>query len=381
MPYVFLTPKRLEINLTLFSSNIMRKVLPILVNILEREKRGWFLHFREQLIADLREKKMSDDEITEIVQDSVMEEYLKRVYNSILSHNDLDQLQIQNLLVQQAQSTVFMNKALNKVKNHVQRELIEYQRLLINDYPILSKIKPWLDLKLEAFEKSKRIKHIWLAHEEALKMCQKNNLHQTEYFLLRDLNFMKEREPILRKELKKIKSPTRSFKWSSRIWLPTSWTIRRNFQGISEVIPTVVCDQATNIITPRSDPSQPVFLVKKEITRTNTTRWPCWRIVNFIQRAWCYTFNMMYLLGYVIPWDSPIGFRAVFYVKPFMPELELSQVNGSLFPKKTSTTQTLTSRLITLWRHISKARTRFETEPDTGMYKSYYLSYINKNIS
>lgn len=50
-----------------------------------------------------------------------------------------------------------------------------------------------------------------------------------------------------------------------------------------------------------------------------------------------------------------------------MPDLELSQVNGTLFSKRSSETQTMWSRLLTLWRHVSKERTRFETEPDTGL--------------
>lgn len=66
IPYVFLTPKGQEIDLRLFSRDIMRKALPILIGILERETRGWFLHFRERLIAELREKKMTDSEIEEV---------------------------------------------------------------------------------------------------------------------------------------------------------------------------------------------------------------------------------------------------------------------------------------------------------------------------
>jgi hypothetical protein len=55
-----------------------------------------------------------------------------------------------------------------------------------------------------------------------------------------------------------------------------------------------------------------------------------------------------------------------------MPDLELSQVNGTLFPRKSSLTPTLCSRLLALWRHISKSRTHFETKPDTG--KVYCLA-------
>lgn len=368
IPYLFLTPKGLEIDLRLFSKDIMRKALPILANILERETRGWFLHFRERLISELRERKMADTEIEEEVNGAVMQEYLQRVYSSILNHTELIQLgdKVPQLLVQQAQSVVIMHKAVEKVQKELKRTRYEYQKYLMNDYPILSKIKPWLRQNVQIAESTKRAKWIWSAHEDALKMCAKHNLQQTAYFLSRDLAFMKDREPVLLKELQNDKKPTRTFYWSCRIWLPKSWIIRRNFQGHSEIIPTVICQQATSIITPRSDPSQPVFLIEKEMIRTTSTRWPLWRLLNLIQRIWCWTWNIMFLMGFVVPWDSPFSFRALFCIRPFMPALELSQVNGTLFPCKTSITQTLASRLIELWRHISKARTRFETEPDTG---------------
>ncbi len=85
-----------------------------------------------------------------------------------------------------------------------------------------------------------------------------------------------------------------------------------------------------------------------------------------------------FLLGFVVPWDSPLSFRALFCVKPFMPDLELSQVNGTLFPRKTSITETLASRLIALWRHISKSRTHFETEPDTGFIGKGLTRHMNR---
>lgn len=382
VPYLFLTPKGQEIDLRLFCRDIMRKALPILIGILERETRGWFLHFRERLIAELRAKKLTDKEIEEEVNEAVMKEYLQRVYTSILSNAKLAELGegIPQLLVQQAQSVVIMYKAVDKVQRDVKKSREDYEKCLINDYPVLSRVAPWLRTKLNA-EAMKLCKSSWSAHEEALKMCSKHSLQQTAYFLQRDLAFMKEREPVLLKELKNAKTPTRSFQWACRIWSPKSWIVKRNFQGQSDIIPTVISQQATSIVTPRSDPSQPVFLVEKEIMRTTSTRWPFWRLLNLFQRTWCWTWNMMFLLGILVPWASPLSLRALFCVKPFMPDLELSQINGTLFPRKTSITQTMASRLLKLWRHISKSRTRFETEPDTGWFLEFccliLYCYIN----
>lgn len=317
-----------------------------------------------------------------------MKEYLQRVYSSILSNSKLLELGvgIPELLVQQAQSVVIMYKAVDKVQRDIKRSREDHQKCLANDHSVLSRVAPWLRSKLRHAEEHKLNKSAWSAHEEALKMCTKHNLLQTAYFLSRDLAFMKEREPVLLKELKNAKAPTRSFQWACRIWSPKSWIIRRNFQGQSDIIPTVISQQATSIVTPRSDPSQPVFLVEKEIIRTTSTRWPFWRLLNLMQRTWCWTWNMMFLLGILVPWCSPLSLRALFCVKPFMPDLELSQVNGTLFPRKTSITQTMASRLIELWRHISKSRTRFETEPDTGKFSHIFLikipsKYVFKLIS
>ncbi|XP_055603337.1 uncharacterized protein LOC129751698 isoform X2 [Uranotaenia lowii] len=380
VPYLYVTPKGQDIDLRLFSKDIMRKALPILVGILEKETRGWFLHFRERLIAELRERKMTDAEIEEEVNDAVMKEYLQRVYTSILTNSDLADLgeNIPQLLVQQAQSVVIMHKAVDKIQKELKKSRDEQRKLLEEQHPVLSQITPWLRTKLENAEQTKLSKITWGAHEEALKIAQKHNLHQTVYFLSRDLAFMKEREPVLLKELKNAKTPTRNFQWACRIWSPKSWIIRRSFQGHSEIIPTVITQQATSIVTPRSDPSQPVFLVEKELVRSTSTRWPMWRLLNLFQRTWTWTWNIMFLLGVIVPWCSSLGLRALFCVKPFMGDLELSQVNGTLFPRKTSITQTMCSRLVELWRHISKARTHFETEPDTGFVGKGMTRHLNR---
>ncbi|KAH1016914.1 hypothetical protein HUJ04_008066 [Dendroctonus ponderosae] len=398
LPYRFLTPSGYELDLRLWDRTSMRKALPVLVAILERETRGWFLHFRERLIAELRAQKMPDEDIEREVNDAVMKEYLQRVYNSILSHPDINGLGegIAQLLVQQAQSVVLMHKAVENVQHRLHKTQEEVKSRLRNIHPILSRIEPWLRAKLRNSEQRFSQENQWSAHEEALALCSSQRLHQTVYFLNRDLAFMKEvnmvlvfeelfvivgllqREPALLRELKKVKTPTRSFLWPTQIWLPTNWIVRRNFQGQSDVVPTVLSKHATSITTPRSDPSQPVFLVEKETVRTTTTRWPLWRIFNYFHRTWCWTWNAMFFFGIVIPWCSPLGLRALFLIEPFMPDLELSQVNGTLFPRKSSLTATLSSRLLSLWRHISKSRTHFETEPDTGFIGKGFTRHLNR---
>ena len=51
---------------------------------------------------------------------------------------------------------------------------------------------------------------------------------------------------------------------------------------------------------------------------------------------------------------------------PILPNDSFLQVNGSVCPSRASLTPTLAHRLHNLWRKIAKARTHFETSPDTG---------------
>nr|CAD7198050.1 unnamed protein product [Timema douglasi] len=380
VPYLFLTPKGVELDLRLFNRDTMRRALPALVAILERETRGWFLHFRERLISELRSQKLPDEEIEREVNQAVMKEYLQRVYTSILSHPDLLALGegIPQLLVQQAQSVVLMHRAVENVQKKLTKTKDSLKQRIEYMYPVFSRIRPWMRDKLRSAENHFIEECQWSAHEEALMLCTSQRLHQTVYFLNRDLTFMREREPVLLKELRKVKTPTRSFQWLTQIWFPSNWIVRRSFQGQSEVIPTVQSATATSITMPRSDPSQAVFLVEKEVVRTTTTRWPMWRWINYCHRTWSWMWNAMFFFGVVIPWCSPVSLRALLCVEPFMPDLELSQVNGTLFPRKSSLTPTLASRLLSLWRHISKSRTHFETKPDTGFIGKGFTRHLNR---
>lgn len=66
VPFVFVTPSGASVDLRLYNKEIIKKALAILVEILEKESRGWFLHFRERLISELRAQKKTDEEIERV---------------------------------------------------------------------------------------------------------------------------------------------------------------------------------------------------------------------------------------------------------------------------------------------------------------------------
>ena len=151
-----------------------------------------------------------------------------------------------------------------------------------------------------------------------------------------------------------------------------------------QVIPTHLSGTPTSITNPRCSSSgsdgqdQPVYTLERSSRRTTTTQWPLWRWANFLQRAWVWSCNGAYACGYLVPWCSPIGLRALVANQPFYADLELSQVNGTLCPRRSAYTPTLNSRLASLWRHISKSRTEFETKPDTGFMGKGLTRQLNR---
>ncbi|KAK7072695.1 hypothetical protein SK128_010140, partial [Halocaridina rubra] len=380
VPYIFTTPQGLELDLRLFNRELMKKALPILVSILEKEARGWFLHFREKVVADLKSQNLSDYEVEKQGNHLVQEEYLNRVYTAILAHPTLQELghSIPTLLVSHAKAVLLMHRALDEVERIYEEGERARREELRHTHPIFSRIDSWLMDQLQATHDTLTEQHKWRPHEHSLALCRQNNLQQHAYFLQRDLSFMREREPVLLNELKNLKVAMRVFQWRAQIWFPGNYVVSRSFQGDSEIIPTVLASSPTSITTPRTDPNHPVYLLEKQLIRTTSTRWPFWRWCNFVHRSWAWTCNTLFFFGVWLPLCSPVSLRALLCQEPFMPDYELSQVNGTVCPSKSSLTPTLASRLRTLWRHISKSRSHFETTPDTGFIGKGVTRHMNR---
>ncbi|XP_037293768.1 uncharacterized protein LOC115441541 isoform X2 [Manduca sexta] len=377
LPCLYTTPQGTHVDLRLYRRELLRRAAPILQTLLERESRGWFLHFRERQAANLAKEKMPVKDIEEEVREAAMREYVSRVCSAVQASAQLQELgaDVPDLLVAQLRAFVIVNRAEEGVRRKLEAGLATAEARIRASHPILSRADAWRKEKLTAAAHRLNSELRWTAMEDAAAAMQAHKLHQHRYFLLRDLAFLRDREPLLTKELRAAKSPTREFEWARRIWVPRRWVVLRQWRGRAERVPTVLgagagCGPpapAPGTITPRTDAAQPVYLVRRHVVHVTSTRWPAWRLLNLAHRIWCWSWNMMFVLGVLVPWCSPVSLRTLLCVKPFIPDLELSQVNGALYPKRSKETQTMWSRLLALWRHVSKERTRFETEPDTGL--------------
>ncbi|CAG5051731.1 unnamed protein product [Parnassius apollo] len=70
VPCLYTTPQRTQVDLRLYKRDILRRAAAPLQAILERESRGWFLHFRERRAAELASQKVPLKDIEEVISSS-----------------------------------------------------------------------------------------------------------------------------------------------------------------------------------------------------------------------------------------------------------------------------------------------------------------------
>uniref|UniRef100_A0A2C9LAC5 Uncharacterized protein n=1 Tax=Biomphalaria glabrata TaxID=6526 RepID=A0A2C9LAC5_BIOGL len=379
IPYRYQTPKGQDIDLRLFNRDLMNNSLGILSNILDRQAKGWHIQMRIKLIRHYHDQGLTKEEISQKVTEDIMDHYLNKVFSSITTNAELDVLQpgLGALLVNQARSILVMMKAQKNVQQKLEMHKEKLMKHLQDTYPIKSRIDTWVKEQIRAFEREFVRQNLWTAHEEAISLCEEEGLEQTVYFLKRDLNFIKEREAVLKKELERVKIPTREYNFYTNIWFPQNWIVRQSpFGGRAEIIPTVI--RSTEPLHTNSLDLNTRFTVQKQISRVTSTRYPFWRWWNFLHRSWSFTWNLIYLFGVIIPWCSPFGLRALIWPTAFVPDLEQSRFDGSLYPRMSSKTHTLLSRLRALWSNVKVSRDNFEAAPDRSFLGKSMTRHFNR---
>ncbi|XP_045212309.2 uncharacterized protein LOC123563530 [Mercenaria mercenaria] len=378
VPYIYQTPKGMDIDLRLFNKDLINNCLPVLSNILEREARGWYVAYRQKLIVNLKGQGLSNEQISERVNEAVKEEYLQRIYKAILNNAELETIEhgIGALLVYQAKSVICMKRATSNLNDKMQHHKTELLAHLKRKYTVKSRIEPWVEEQLVAFEREFIEQNLW--SDEAITLCDNEDLQQTVYFLRRDLNFIKEREAILLNELSQVRIPNRVFTFSVRIWFPQNWvTVKKVADGEEMLVPTMIAEQGREVEYHLSRGGTRYYLNKNTNHKTST-RYPLWRWYNYLQRTWAWTWNSIFFFGVIIPWCSPLSLRALFFINEFRPNKEIFQQDGKLYPDHNSTTHTLISRLSALWESVRKSRKSFESSPDRGFLGKSFTRHLNR---
>ncbi|CAF1139101.1 unnamed protein product [Rotaria sordida] len=381
LPYShhFVTPNNIDIDLRLHNNDLQTKLTSIVNTLLSRNiPKNWFNTTKRRLINQYKheqiELSLSKEEVAKRVQTQLNIEYVERVFEIIENSNEIEELSpgLGRLLVSHARSILTMKSIVQNLTDDLDKHLKTIREKLIREHPIKSKIHRWIERKLFEERINYIHQHEWDAHQLSIDQCKTLGNQQAAYFLQRDFIFRKDHESILRLNLKSPIEPLKTIQCSRSIWFPKNWIVERTYPLPTERIPTIFAkytytseeeENRRRLIESDSDAQ---YYLRRKITYSTTTRYPFWRWKLYALRAYCWLSNAIYTLCLVIPFASPVSFRALLSPKSFTPDYKLNRDDLKLHEDPSSKTETFISRLVALWNHVRHSRQKFEQTPDRG---------------
>ncbi|RNA21147.1 hypothetical protein BpHYR1_011891 [Brachionus plicatilis] len=343
-PFHFLTPQNIKVDVYLFkTNNKLRKVLEELLVINEAEKTD-LERLKIETIDLFKSENKSKSEIKDLVEKILFKEFLNKMYDKIIKNEELNLIHpgLGQLLVEQSKSTLIIKEVCDQYQQEINYHMDKYSEQLKN-HKIRFLINAWVDEKMEAEKERYTNLNPYEIHIRSIEKCKEQNLAQSAYFLEREVEFFKQKRDKLEREYKKIKNPSKVFTFKRFIWFPKNYKVK-------------------NIGTNKS----PKYILEKSIGYTNSSSYLFWRWMNFLMRTGINFLNFIFLFGLVIPFSSPVSFRALFSIKPFYPGKDVNPRTGTLIQSSTKVNSYF-SRLRALWNHIQVSRSKFESTPDKGL--------------
>ena len=369
LPYIFSSLNNDRIDLSLHNHELRDTLNPILSQILKTESEGWVPGLKGSIISELREKNIEVREIQKRAKKRLREEYLARVCGAIRKNEVIQESGdgIDELLINQLKGEMICQESFQNVEDSIEIQVNAEEERLKMKHPVCSKIETWMERKLSEKKISLKNENQLTAHSKALESCQKEGLQMHSYFLTRDLLFNTNHAPLVRKELlDELKTPAKTFKFETRIWFPQNWQISQMINNRARKIRTVIHSNIEDS-TSLEDEHRSTFIHSKYEVRRTSSGITFWRWKNFFHTVWSCLWNTLFYLGIVVPFRSQFSFRSLVSLEEFYPEYKLSQRNGALYKDPTSKTETLSSKLKVLWKHVDTKRKEFEATPDHGL--------------
>ena len=398
IPYRFLTPQGMEIDLRLCNQEAMRSLQPHLLHILNSAMQDWIPSRTNELMKQFREQGIEEeDELQFNLERTINNEYFDKVTKLINSDVSIERVTggqgngMAELLINQAQTAKIIGEVLKEEERRQEKFKVDLEARLKVDHPILSRVDSWLERQIKNAHAEDVVKHRWDTHQEAINRCKAASLDQSAYFLNKDLSFRKDHEPMWKRELRNVcQEPAKEFKFDTRIWHPKNWIVTEHSASGSPlgIVPTEIMDASGDDTLcydtaekGKKDSEEVIYKVSKKVTRTNNSGYLGWRWLNFFMRTNSWFWNTLFFLGIVVPWCTPFSLRALLYSEPFYPQYILDTKTGIIKKDRRSKTHTVMSRIHVLWNHIAQARKDFESKPDTGLLSKDISRHFHRFVN
>ncbi|CAH8624316.1 unnamed protein product [Heterobilharzia americana] len=203
LPYQFLTPTRISVDLRLHDPVLLERCLHVIGELKTSVLGDWFQDFIEFSISQYRDKKKSVSEVKRLVLQDGMKQYAARLFDAIRQSEALHNISpgIAEPLIQEASFKLIMAEANEVFLQNWVSYCQSFDRSLKLNNSILFNIPKWRSRQLYRAKEEYLQVHKFDIHEYILSKCIANGLEQYAFLIGRDLTFLKDRECLLRDQI------------------------------------------------------------------------------------------------------------------------------------------------------------------------------------
>lgn len=271
-PYRFITPSRIPIDLRLHDLDLLDSCLAVIGELRQVARIGWFQDLKEQAISHYIDEGRSLVEIKRLVRRQGLHEYASRLFDLMRRSSALHSIcdGIAEPLIQQATFNLIVAEAKEAFADALSAYEESADRELKQSHPILYHITEWRSRRMAHLRERYLEAHKLDVHEFVLSKCAEAGFDQYVFFISRDLTFLRDREHLLRDQLKKSTIfPDTEFIFRVPAQLLRHWRVYRKTgfpKSNSEIVDTVLikCQPpasnhpaSVQLVTKRGVPHEP----------------------------------------------------------------------------------------------------------------------------
>ncbi|CAH8579427.1 unnamed protein product [Schistosoma turkestanicum] len=271
LPYRFLTPTRVSVDLRLHDPVLLERCLHVIGDLDNSVRGDWFQDFQEYSVSHFRDEKKSVSEVKRLVLLNGMKQYATRLFDAIRQSEQLHQISpgIAEPLIQEAKFKIILMEAKELFMQNWLSYCQLYERNLKLNNPILFNIPKWRS-KQWYYAKAEYLQaHKLDIHEYVLSNCISNGLESYAFLIGRDLAFLKDRECLLRDQIfKSARFPDEEFIFQvSRRCLRNVYVYREDFSLSNryQLVDTILVSYDSNKDSPNQAPT-----IKQHIRRNKS---------------------------------------------------------------------------------------------------------------
>lgn len=257
-----------------------------------------------------------------------------------------------------------------RVAEQVEKNLVQVvamQEEIIADtvrrqYPKLSLSEEWYENKVKELS-SEFYRDVRWDHLMTTPLYLESiGLFQEAFVYRKIIDFQKNAEENIRKELEEEKEPSKSFNFQKKIWNSDNWIIK-SYQEQDDQNPLV----------------KKLRFYAEEYSETHIdTSIPFWRLAYAANETHANLKNGLYRILVSNLWNGPVGLRSLFGTKAFYPEKTLDAATGKVVTNRNYSHETFKTRLENIWKSVAQSRKDFESAPDTGFLGKRYTRWLHQ---